>query len=214
MSNNEHKSYAGFYAPNDSNSAIQFAIKAMLGKIETATISKVIAVHGEMVDLQPLVQQLTADGKAIDHAIIYNVPFLRVQGGSNAIIIDPHVGDLGITVFCHRDITNVVANKDKAKPASLRQYDLSDAVYVGGLLNGTPTQYVQFTDDGIVLKSPHKVTIDTPTAQFTGDVAIDGTLIAKGVIKSMTDVIAKAISLIGHRHSGVRMGDGRTGGAV
>jgi hypothetical protein len=40
------------------------------------------------------------------------VPYFRVQGGADAIIIDPKVGDLGIAVFCSRDITGVKRSKE------------------------------------------------------------------------------------------------------
>src|ERR1700730_14670284 len=39
--------------------------------------------------------------------------------------------------------------KAQANPGSLRKFDLSDGVYVGGILNGTPTQYVESTATGI-----------------------------------------------------------------
>ncbi len=41
------------------------------------------------------------------------------------------------------------STKAQANPGSLRKYNVSDGVYVGGLLNETPEQYVLFTADTI-----------------------------------------------------------------
>ncbi len=46
------------------------------------------------MDVLPLVMQQTGDGHAVPHDVIYNVPYIRVQGGKTAIILDPQVGIL------------------------------------------------------------------------------------------------------------------------
>jgi hypothetical protein len=65
--------------------------------------------------------------------------------------MDPVVGDIGYAVIADSDISSVKASKGAATPGSLRKFDLSDAIYVGGILNGTPQQYVEFTDQGITV---------------------------------------------------------------
>jgi hypothetical protein len=85
---------------------------------------------------------------------MYGLPYLRIQGGVNAVIIDPQPGDIGIAVFASRDITNVKSTKAQANPGSFRMHDFSDGMYLGGLLNGVPSQYVQFSSDGISIVCP------------------------------------------------------------
>lgn len=152
---------------------IAFAIQQALSKMQTATLVRVDAVTnvGDVspvgfVDVTPLVNQLDAAGNPTPHATIYGLPYVRLQGGTNAIIIDPQVGDIGLCVFASRDLSKVKSTRGAANPGSLRQYSFSDGMYLGGMLNGTPTQYVRFSPAGIELSSPTKVTLTAPTVEI------------------------------------------------
>jgi hypothetical protein len=107
---------------------------------------------------------------------MYGLPYLRVQGGANAIIIDPQPGDIGIAVFASRDITNVKSTKAQANPGSFRTHDFSDGMYIGGLLNGVPTQYIKFSDTGIEIVSPNnlRMTVGSASVEImeSGEVSI------------------------------------------
>ena len=95
-----------------------------------------------------LVNQQNAAGIGIAEGQLVNLPYMRIQGGANAVIIDPQPGDIGIAVFASRDISTVIATKKQANPATFRMYDFSDGLYLGGVLNGVPSQYVQFASGG------------------------------------------------------------------
>ncbi|WP_334166335.1 Gp138 family membrane-puncturing spike protein [Achromobacter mucicolens] len=149
--------------------ALMFLISQALARLSTSTLVRVVAVTNAggvapvgFVDVQPLVNQLDGAGNAVPHAVLHNLPYFRLQGGTDAIILDPKVGDIGIAVFASRDISAVKASKAQANPGSWRSHDMADGLYVGGLLNGTPVQYVQFTAGGINVVSPAKVTITAP----------------------------------------------------
>lgn len=156
----------------DSNASrtneLAFFVQQQLAKLATAQPVKVIAQRGGgldpvgFVDVQPLIQQLAGDGSPIDHGIIPNVPYFRLQGGDNAVVIDPKPGDIGMAAFSSRDMTAVKSARQAAPPGSRRQYDMSDAMYMGGLLNGAPTQYVQFSDSGITIHSPNAIRLEAP----------------------------------------------------
>jgi hypothetical protein len=107
---------------------------------------------------------------------MYGLPYLRVQGGANSIIIDPQPGDIGIAVFASRDITNVKSTKAQANPGSFRTHDFSDGMYIGGLLNGVPTQYIKFSDTGIEIVSPNnlRMTVGSASVEImeSGEVSI------------------------------------------
>lgn len=146
-----------------------FVVQQMLGKLQTATLVKVLKCTnaGELspvgfVDVLPLVFQIDAGGKPVPHTTIFNVPYFRLQGGANAIIIDPEPDDVGIAVFASRDISTVKSTKKAANPGSFRQYSFSDALYIGGLLNAVPTQYVEFSTAGIRVHSPTLIKLDAP----------------------------------------------------
>ena len=203
---------------------VSFAIRQALAKMQTATLVEVMACSNDgglspvgTVDIRPMVNQIDGSNppNPTPFVTIYDVPYMRIQGGSNAVIIDPQVGDIGIAVFASRDISKVQSTKAQANPGSYRQYDLGDALYVGGLLNGTPLQYIQFTDAGISIVSPTAITLTAPLitidgalAQTGGNATMSGSLVTTGT------VTAEGTNLHTHTHGGVSTGSGVTGEPV
>ena len=154
--------------------AMRYLAVSLLSEMETATLVKVVSCSNSggvspvgTVQVQPLVNQLDGQNRPIAQPPLYDVPYFRLQGGSNAIIIDPEPGDIGVCVFASRDISTVKKAKAQASPGSNRKYDLGDALYIGGVLNGTPTQYIQTNSSGITIHSPTKVHVVAP------DVTVD-----------------------------------------
>lgn len=155
---------------------IAFMVQQALGKMQTATLVRIDAVTNAgsvspvgFVDVTPLVNQLDGQGNPTPHVTIHNIPYFRLQGGANAIIIDPQVGDIGICVFASRDISKIKTTKKQGNPGSWRQYSFSDGMYLGGLLNGAPTQYVQFSTAGIKIHSPVAIILEAPDIQLLAD---------------------------------------------
>lgn len=144
---------------SDYNS-MDFIIRAALAGMQTVSVVKVVAVHGGgvgptgTVDVQVVVNLMTGGGTAVPHGIIYGVPFVRTQGGKNAFICDPVVKDIGLAAFASRDISSVKKSRGVASPSSKRMFDWADAIYVSGMLNGTPTQYLQMLGGSIKAQSP------------------------------------------------------------
>lgn len=193
---------------SDKN-ALDFIVRMILGELATATLVKVVAVYPSddslvtagTVDVQPLVNMLDGSGNAIPHAQLHKLPFFRLQGGTNAVQIDPKAGDIGLAVFASRDISSVVANKGQANPGSFRQFDMADGLYLGGFLNGAPTQYLRFFSGGVQLVSPTKVTLQAPAAVignsggtlgFFGAAGVSKATIT-GALNSVSDANAKAV---------------------
>lgn len=186
-------------------------IKSALTEMGTSVLVQVKAVHGTgasitgTVDVVPMVHQQDGQGKPLPHGVIYGVPFLRVQGGYSALIIDPMVGDIGFIVIAGRDMQNVIVTRQPSAPASFRMHSMSDCVYVGGFLNNAPTQYLMMNGDGVRIVSSNPVTIKAKSVQINCDVNVQGKITASG------DVVAGSISLQNHTHSGVQTGSGSTG---
>lgn len=152
--------------PDDTSAfnAVTFLVRMLLGEIATATLVQVVAVHGPTgvspdygsVDIQPLVNQIDANGTPTPHGVVHGLPYCRLQGGSSAVVLDPTVGDVGIAVFASRDVSSVKANiaagnapePPIANPGSRRRFDMADGLYIGGVLNVAPSQYVYFLPDG------------------------------------------------------------------
>lgn len=147
-------------------------LRNLLGTMRTVTVVQVVAVAPGAVgpvgyvDVLPLINQIDSAGNSQPHGVIYNLPYFRLQGSQSAVIIDPAVGDIGIAVFSDRDMSSVVANRaaknPQSNPGSRRRFDMADGIYIGGILNGTPLQYVQFlpNNGGINLVSPGTVYIN------------------------------------------------------
>lgn len=144
----------------------EFIIGRMLGRVHTTQLVRVLAVRptsGKVgfVDVLPLVQETDTARKVIAQTPIYNVPFMRYQGGPSAVVLDPAAGDIGLASFAERDITSVKATTQAGPPATDRRHDIADALYIGGVLNPEPTQYVRFQPEagGIDIHTPASITI-------------------------------------------------------
>ncbi len=191
---------------SSSFNSTSFQIKQEIIDLNTCTIVKVIAVTPSeedmgigTVDIKPLVSQMTGNNEPQEHGTIYGIPYTRAQGGVNAIIIDPEVGDLGMCLFCDRDITRVKATKDAALPGSKRVMSMSDGLYVGGLLNAVPTRYIKFDSegDGIEIIGVEKVKITGENIELTADTDITITAPEVNVIADTKAVVDSPLIELG-----------------
>lgn len=156
-----------------------FVLQTMMARNATTTLVQVKACSNAggvspvgTVDVQPLVHQLDGSGNIMPHGIVYGLPYLRLQGGSSAVIMDPKPGDIGIAVFASSDISKVKSTKAAAAPGSFRRFDMADGLYLGGVLNGTPTRYVRFTDSGIEIVDPSEITLTAPTINLNASTKV------------------------------------------
>lgn len=188
-----------------------FLIQQMLAKANTSGLVKVVAVSNNdtldpvgFVDMTPLVNQLDAGGSAIEHGVIYNCCYSRMQGGDNAIILDPKVGDIGVAVYADRDISSVQITKKRSNPGSARRFDMSDGIYLFGVLNGVPAQYIQFVSGTeIKVHSPTKIVIEAPEVDIIGKTTHTGQVWMNGKRVDET-----------HEHGLVTPGTGNSGTVV
>lgn len=169
---------------------LAFIIARALDEVQTVSIAEVKAVDtgAQTVDILVLVNLITGANITVPHGMISSRPYVRAQGGSSGIILDPVVGDIGVVVFGSRDLTAVISTKGPANPGSQRRFSWSDGIYFGGILNAAPTQYIQFlpSDGGINIHSAGTVTIDAPTVHATGDAQIDGDVVVTGDLHAGT----------------------------
>lgn len=222
---------------------INYILQAALSGLRVAMPVKVVKVTNSgglspigQVDVQPLVSAVDGSGKAWPHGIIHNVPYMRIQGGSNGIILDPAVGDIGIASVCDRDISTVKNAKKVSAPGSNRKNDMSDMVYLMSIIGAAPTQYIRFTSGGIIISSPSKITINAPSIETNGttfqvnapaivlngnitqttghDAALAGNVTTPGSITATGDISGAGTSLHTHKHGGVTTGSGQTGTPV
>ena len=150
---------------------LAFAIWQILAEVQTITLVKVISCtnNGDVspvgnVTVQPIINQMTGNRQSVTHGQLSQVPYIRIQGGDNAIIIDPKPGDVGACGFCSRDIAAAKAARGgPVNPASFGLFDWADGIYLGNIFGGTPTRYVRFVDSGIEVVAPDQITLQAPT---------------------------------------------------
>lgn len=242
----EIKGQQDFTTDASQYNATDFQIQQALRKINTAEPVRVVSVQPGavgpvgMVSVQPVVNLVTGAGDGMEQSELFQLPYLRIQGGENAVIVDPKPGDMGLAVYAMRDTEGVKANRDgkAANPGSARMYSKGDGFYLGGFLNGQPKRYVMVDDTGITLDDGQggklelkggKLTItapagiestsptevhNTPALTMGGDGAVatmNADMQINGTVTSTGDQVAGSISQMHHTHTGVETGSGNTG---
>ena len=154
--------------------AISFVVRQMLARMDTMKLVEVVKVtagtgdgvvkKAGTVDVKPLVSQIDGNGNPVPHGTVHGIPWARQQGGKNAVVVDPEVGDIGYVIASDRDISVVKKTGKAGNPGSRRLYSIADGVYVGGVLAVAPEQYLVFTADGCRL-----VTKDAGSIVFSKD---------------------------------------------
>jgi hypothetical protein len=167
--------------------AFTFVIDQAIAKLHTVKIVKVQAVDtaAKTVQVLPLVQQIDGNNQLTSQGTIYGVPYRALLFGKNAVIADPAVDDVGVMICADRDISAVKETHGEAPPGSLRQYDQSDGIYLGGLFGEDPEQYVKFTDTGMELADKNSNSlVSGPTGwTFTGNVIFNQNILLAGQIQ-------------------------------
>ena len=230
---------------NNEFNALMFVISRALAEVNVATLVRVVAVYpggiGAVgtVDVLPLVSQVAGDGTVIPHTTVYGLPYLRIQGGTNAVIIDPEVDDIGFCIFADRDIGPAQSALDQAPPGSERRFSMADGLYIGGwCANLTPINRVQITGNKIdvvasagavvtvsvgssvsMVMTNTDVTINGNTKivgslEVTGAAVFDDGMSVTGNASISGDVTGSGTSLHTHIHSGVTVGGGDTGAPI
>ena len=174
-------------------SRLDFVVRQITGGMATSGLARVVAVDTTKmrVDVNPLVHQIDGTGKPTPHGVIHNLPYLRLQGGSGGVIIDPAVGDIGIVVYASTDISSVKNTRKPGGPGSRRRFSMADGLYLGGVLNAAPTSYILIDPAGnITAHSPGRIVLNAPDVQTSGTLETAGTITVTG-----GDVVADGLSL-------------------
>lgn len=210
--------YAGRQEPTSSTSAFNataFLIQQMLGMVSTATLVQIKAVTNDggvssigQVDVLPLVNLVDGSGNSSPHGTIFGLNYVRVQGGQNAVILDPQVGDIGVALFADRDISAVIAAEGQANPGSRRRFSMADGIYLFSVVASAPQQYVRFYDGGIIIQDVNGNTINMGAAGVVINglkIDADGNLTTAGSIQAGTGT-GDAVGLQTHKHPTAAVG--------
>lgn len=220
MANNAVKGTRPITATNTPFNALSYMIETQVkGLINTALPVRVDSVDGNgvgpvgYVSATPLITQKDGDGNSLAPQQIPRLPYTRIQGGTAALIIDPQPGDIGIAIFAQQDISGLTNSASTpVTPGSFRSFDVSDGIYIGGILNSEPQIYIELKNDNtakiyasssITLESEN-VTVNASMTTINGDMTINGQLTTTG------DQIGEGISLKNHKHGDVQSGTNQT----
>lgn len=151
---------------DDFNGLMYVISRAISNKVNTIELVKVVAVREDgKIDVIKALDNVNTDGERIPSVVIPNMNVWRSQSGTNAIIIDPKVGDIGVLLVCKHDISGfaggVVINDS--------EFSYGDGIYLGGVLgfNQAPTEKIEFTDTGISITSTKDLSINAKNVNIT-----------------------------------------------
>ena len=246
ITDNNKRGIGDIYQATSPFNANNQQIASNIQKINTVFIAKIISVSTKgtegtkTVTAQPLICQIDANGNALPSPKLVEIPHYRVQAGTGALVINPHVGDIGVFVCAKRDISKIKNGvNDPQTPASFRSFDLADSIMIATIHTETASTYIYIDPDNgtIEIKAPASLTINTesatinasgstsinsPETTISGHVTIKGGLSVSGgegaqvdgSISASGDITSGNISLQSHVHGSVMSGDSNTGTPV
>ena len=246
ITDNNKRGIGDIYQATSPFNANNQQIASNIQKINTVFLAKIISVSTKgtegtkTVTAQPLICQIDANGNALPSPKLVEIPHYRVQAGTGAFVINPHVGDIGVFVCAKRDISKIKNGvNDPQTPASFRSFDLADSIMIATIHTETASTYIYIDPDNgtIEIKAPTSLTVNTATATInasgstsinspettiSGHVTIKGGLSVSGgegaqvdgSISASGDIARGNISLQSHVHSGVTSGGSNTGTPV
>jgi hypothetical protein len=234
-----------FESQFDAGRAQEFIIQRLIAGVHTCALVKVLAVTptaGKVgfVTVQRMLLPVDTNGVVLTQTPIYNVPYMRYQAGPSAVIMDPAIGDIGLAMFAEADITAIKSTLQPGAPATQRTHNSADALYLGGVLNPDPTQFITFHPGaaGIDITSPGPInltaggavsiqsgtttTVTAPSgfivnANMTLNGTMSGTAAGAGAYQFAGTIVAPDAVINGvtqstHKHTGVTTGAGTSGG--
>ena len=134
--------------------AITSLVDAAVDGVRVMVDARVVAVNGDVVDIQPLVadRETDADGSSawVSPPVLPNIPVARMKLGPLTIAGKPDVGDIGMALIRDRSHDEVDGGNAPAsgslEPASTRRWDWSDAVFLP--VSVVPGELSSIRDDG------------------------------------------------------------------
>ena len=108
----------------------------LAANLRVAELVKVVRFDAQTmtIDAQPLVQT-NIDGVMANQPQLTGVPVAALSMGDFTIRPWYQKGDVGLIVICDKDIDTAL-DGEIAEPATDRNHDITDAIFVGGIAKG------------------------------------------------------------------------------
>lgn len=217
---------------SDDEETLRMAFDSQLANLWTALPCIISAFDpvAMTVSAQPAIKGSVTnpDGstQSVNLPLLVDVPLVFPTAGGYSITFPIASGDECLVVFASRCIDGWWQSGGVQEAMEFRMHDLSDGFAIIGTrsqarkVSGWDESNLQIRSDDhstiievdkngkVNITAPTSMTVTTPTANFTGNVNVAGTLTAT------TDVIGGGKSLKSHAHSGVTVGTSNTGAPV
>lgn len=202
-----------------------------------------------IVSVKPAINEKTLDGRVIPWPEIVNVQLVFPCSSSSAVTFPVNVGDTVLVVFSMRGMDEWKAGSGRnVTPNFPRSHDIQDAIAIPGLFTITQsknnpesrslphsTTDLTFTHNlgtgaeaevrikpsgQIEMTSPVKVVVNSPEAEWNGNITLNGNLthsgdtLQTGNFSINGTFTYNGIEYMQHQHSGVMPGSGTSGGVV
>lgn len=170
--------------------------------------------------VQPAIHAVSTDEEQIPMPSVSNIPVHTPGGGGFAASFPLTAGDTGWLITADKDISLFKQHLSLVPPNTYRRHQLEDAFFIPdvfqkisvGSEDSARAVWQTISGDTKITMGPSDVRIKAASVTIDGDVTLNGTLSASGIIRSAVNIIGAAISLIAHVHGGVQNGPGTTGG--
>lgn len=214
------------------DSATQEAIETRLRDLHTALPGTIVSFDPvkQTAVVQPAIKRIfvtknPGQDAAVTQVAIppcVDVPVQFPSGGGFVLTFPVAAGDGCLLQFSERAIDFWFQNGGVQLPSEYRLHNLSDAIATVGL-NSQPNAIPDFNASACELRTRDGATfirIEAGQITIQGNLILNGDLVqtgdqdVTGAITTSADVVAHGISLDTHKHTGVQVGSGRTGGPV
>lgn len=154
---------------NALNFIITSIIKSTVNTCYAVTVTEV-DTDNQKVTVKPLIAQIDADNNKIELPEIFEIPYFRYSAGRTAVKLDPVAGDIGVLIIFKSDSNNIkTGDNSQILPSSFLNYPMYSGIYIGGMLNNEPENYIEIKDDNITINANQKVVINCQNAEVNAD---------------------------------------------
>lgn len=205
----------------DESGVIDFFLQKNAADIQKVIPAKIISYDRNLnrATIQILTLFLTSTGQKLQMKSIPNIPVLTLAGGGFVLSFPVQAEQIGFLLASDRDISLLKQNLTSYTPATNRQHQYEDSIFIPLNLNGFTVNeadanalLISSLDGATKLSIQNNlITMTAANIVFNGNTTVNGTLTATDTITSNVDVVADTISTKRHLHGGVTTGSGTTG---
>lgn len=186
--------------------------------------------ESNLATVRPMIMFVDVSGNGIRRNQVVGIPVLSLGAGGFHISFPIKEGDLGWIYASDRDISQFKQSLSSTKPSTGRNHKFADGMFIPDMFRkyvinqeDADAMVIQSVDsatrisirgDNIKITAPSNVTVDTPLATFTNDVAVGKNLTVTGDAVINGEAIVKGIAVSTHGHISSAPGNRTANGMI